>query len=325
MRGQPESALATALQLREAGADELAVADALGFQFTSDAADVRRFWALVDFAERARGNVRGRWYCGLPGCGGDPHEGMHWCDHDLDGDEHTWECRHARADQCPPGTFGMSARIWLLLAGRGFGKSRAGAEWVVDQARRHPGTVWAAVGPRREDTIQTMIEGESGMLRALGMKRDDPDYNKSNLSIRLPNGSLIRGMSSEAPISMRGPNLSGVWLEEIRSFKRGTSAWDDLFPAIRRGDALTVVTTTPAGTPLVREFAERTDGSVVITTGATFDNEKNLSPSAVAELRHRWAGTRRERQELYGELFDDVPGALWAAGVIESTRGVLLA
>lgn len=324
MPARSDTSFATGLQLRAGGADALAVAETLGVAIDETPEQVERFWKLAVFLDRARGNVRGRWYCDVEGCGGDPHEGMLWCDHALDSDEHTWECRHARADQCPPSTFGQSARIWLLLAGRGFGKSRAGAEWIVDQARRHAGTTWAAVGPRREDTIQTMIEGESGILRALGMTRMDEDYNKSNLSIRLPNGSLIRGMSSEAPISLRGPNLSGVWLEEIRSFKRGTSAWDDLFPAIRRGDALTVVTTTPAGTPLVKEFAGRTDGSVVITTGATFDNEKNLSPSAVAELRHRWAGTRRERQELYGELFDDVPGALWSPSVIEQTRAILV-
>lgn len=324
MHARPDTGFATGLDLRAGGADALTVAETLGVAIDWPAEKVEAFWKLAVFLDRARGNVRGRWYCDDAVCGGDPHDGMHWCDHDLVSDEHTWECRHARADQRPPAEFGGAARIWMLLAGRGFGKSRAGAEWIVDQARRHPGTTWAAVGPRREDTIQTMIEGESGMLRALGMTRTDEDYNKSNLSIRLPNGSLIRGMSSEAPISLRGPNLSGAWLEEIRSFKGGTTAYDDLFPGLRRGDALTVVTTTPAGHPLVKEFAGRDDGSVVITTGATFDNEKNLSPSAVAELRHRWAGTRRERQELYGELFDDVPGALWSPLVIEKARAVLI-
>jgi phage terminase large subunit-like protein len=211
----------------------------------------------------------------------------------------------------------------MLLAGRGYGKTRSGAEWLADQARRHPKSNWAVLAPTKEDLEDTCFEGESGLLQALGIDREDDCYNKSKTLIRLPNDAVIRSYSAETPRKARGPNLWGAWLEEIAQWK-GREMWDNLFPAIRRGRAQTVITSTPAPVPLITEFAGRTDGSVVITRGTTFDNEKNLSPEQIAELKIRWQGTRRERQELYGELLEDVPGALWSAANIESTRAVLV-
>jgi phage terminase large subunit-like protein len=211
----------------------------------------------------------------------------------------------------------------MLMAGRGFGKTRSGAEWLADQARRTPRSNWAVVAPTKEDLEDTCFEGESGLLQALGMDREDERYNKSKTLIRLDNGTVIRSYSAETPRKARGPNLYGAWLEEIAQWK-SREMWDNLFPAIRRGKAQTVITTTPAPAPLVLEFTSREDGSVEITRGSTYDNEKNLSPAQIAELKIRWQGTRRERQELFGELLEDVPGALWSAANIEATRAVLL-
>jgi len=264
-----------------------------------------------------------RWYCGVPDCDGSPHEGSHWCEHPIDG-EHDWTCRHARSQQCPPPTFvSGEARNWLIIAGRGFGKTRAAAEWLADQARRNPGTNWAVVAPTNDDLADTCFEGESGLLQALQIDREDDAYNKSRLLVRLPNGSTIRSYSAEVPRKARGPNLSGVWLEEIAQW-RDRSMWDNLFPAVRRGLAQVVVTTTPAPVPILLEFTNREDGSVVMTGGSTYENAANLSPAALAELQIRWKGTRRERQELFGELLEDVPGALWQAQTIETTRAVLI-
>ena len=260
-----------------------------------------------------------RWYCDRAGCDGEPHEGWHWCEHALDG-AHEWTCRHARANQRPPGG---EWRIWLLMAGRGFGKTRSGAEWLAHQAERSPNTTWAVVAPTRDIVKQVCFEGESGLLRALGTTRTDPGYNKADLLFRLANGSVINSYSAETPRSARGPNYAGAWLEELAQWKY-RAAWDDLLPALRRGKAQVVATTTPAAVPLVREFVDRDDGSVVVTRGSTFDNRANLSEAAVLELEHRWKGTRRERQELYGELLEDVPGALWTPSLIEQTRGVLI-
>ena len=293
--------------------------------------------STADLLEPPR--LQSHWYCDWPDCDGNPHEGMHWCDHPLvcpfhgtagapTGETcmhcHTWQCRHARADQCPPNEFTHGlAHIWLLLAGRGFGKSRSGAEWLAEQMQTHPDTEWALGAPTRDDVQDICIEGESGLLRALGLTRDFSGYNRSKLTIRLPNGALVKSYSSGGPEKVRGANLSGAWLEEIASWS-DPDLWDNMLPAIRRNPAKVVIASTPKPVPLVREFTDRTDGSVAITYGSTFDNERNLSKSAIDELRQRWAGTRRERQELFGELLDDVAGALWQASTVDSLRGVLL-
>jgi phage terminase large subunit-like protein len=268
-------------------------------------------------------SAQGRWYCQIENCDGHPHEGMHWCEHPVDSDEHTWECRHARAQQCPPAEFQSGdARYFLFMAGRGAGKTRAAAEWIVDQALNTPASNWAVVAPTLDDVRQTCFEGESGILHALDWIRSDERYDKTQLLVRLPNASIIRSYSAETPRRSRGPNLYGAWLEEIAQW-RSREMWDNLLPAIRRGRAQTVITTTPAAVPLVIEFAGRDDGSVAITRGSTFDNEENLAPATIAELRVRWQGTRRERQELFGELLEDVPGALWSPAVIDAARGTL--
>lgn len=280
-------------------------------------ADLRRL------AAEGLANRSSRWYCNRPGCDGSPHEGWHFCEHPLEnhptGAEY-WRCRHARPNQHPPKGDWL---YWLIMAGRGFGKTRSGAEWLAECAKRTPETNWAVVAPTRDDLKATCIEGESGLLAALGLSRSDDAYNKSDLVLRLPNGSTIRGLSAERPDRARGPNLAGAWLDELASW-RYRSAWDDLFPALRRADARVCITTTPRPVPLVREFTDRTDDTVKITYGSTFDNEANLSPQAIAELRRRWEGTRRARQELYGELLEDVPGALWTISMIEGARATLL-
>ena len=264
-----------------------------------------------------------KWYCDKPNCDGEPHEGFHWCEHPIAG-EHDWTCRHARVEQHPPTTFRTGvARNWVVMGGRGYGKTRTGAEWMADQARRNPKSNWVVVARSFDDIQDTCFEGESGLLQALGIARDDDRYNKSRLLLRLDNGTVIRSYSAEVPRKARGPNLWGAWLEEITQWKT-REMWDNLFPAIRRGLAQTVITTTPAPVPLLTEFTSRDDGSVVVTRGSTYDNAKNLSAAQIAELQIRWKGTRRERQELFGELLEDVPGALWTATNIETTRAVLI-
>lgn len=279
---------------------------------------------LEGLKQQQAGALVERWFCDRPGCDGEPHEGRHWCGHPVDSGEHTWECRHSRAEQRPPVEFKEGrARNWIMMAGRGFGKTRSGAQWLAYEAQSQPDTEWAIIAPTREALAKVCLEGESGLLRALGIQRGDVRYNKSSLLLRLANGSVISGYSSEAPVSVLGSNLSGAWLDELAKWRDATM-YDNLFPAIRRGLAQTVVTTTPAATRLLLSFLDRKDGSVAVTRGSTFHNEKNLSPQAVAELRVRWAGTRMERQELFGELLEDVPGALWTASMMERAKAVLL-
>ena len=224
--------------------------------------------------------------------------------------------REARPEQLPPPGDWF---IWIILGGRGMGKSWAGSRWLAEQAQGKRGE-YAVIGRSESDTRQTCIEGPSGLLDALGLHRDSPQYKKGVGEIRLPNGSIIHSYSAESPQSTRGPNLAGVWCDELASWRFLMETWHErLLLAVRVGDPHVVVTTTPRPVPLLRELVGRTDGSVVITKGTTFDNAANLSARALAEFR-RYEGTRIGRQELLGELLDDVEGALWTRELIETSR-----
>lgn len=222
----------------------------------------------------------------------------------------------ARPDQLPPSGDWF---VWLVLAGRGWGKTWTGARWLAERATATPGD-YAVIGRSEQDTRETCVEGGSGLLRALGLQRSSPAYRRGTGQIRLPNGSVVYSYSAESPERQRGPNLSGVWADELAAWRYLSQTWEEtLLPSVRIGNPQVVVTTTPRPVPLLREFVSRTDGSVVITRGSTFDNEANLSARALAEFR-RYEGTRIGRQELLGELLDDVEGALWHRDLIEPYR-----
>jgi phage terminase large subunit-like protein len=224
--------------------------------------------------------------------------------------------REARPEQLPPPGDWF---IWLILGGRGMGKTWTGARWLAEQAQSTPGD-YAVIGRSEQDTRETCLEGGSGLLGALGLRRDSREYRRGTGQIRLANGSTIFAYSAESPESTRGPNLSGVWCDELAAWRFLTQMWDEtLMPAVRIGDPHVVVTTTPRPVPLLRELVSRDDGSVVITRGTTFDNAEHLSARALAEFR-RYEGTRIGRQELLGELLDDVEGALWHRELIEPYR-----
>lgn len=223
-------------------------------------------------------------------------------------------CCHARPDQlAPPGDW----LVWLILAGRGWGKTRTGAEWVKDQALAHPGTRWAIVAPTYADARDTCVEGESGLLAILPDDRVDT-WNRSLGELVLSNRSRVKLFAAEEPDRLRGPQHHGAWCDELAAW-RYPDTWDQLQFGLRLGDRpRTVVTTTPKPTKLVRSLTSRPDAA--ITRGSTFDNAANLSEAAIVELRSRYEGTRLGRQELYGELLDDVEGALWTLAGIDALR-----
>jgi phage terminase large subunit-like protein len=145
-------------------------------------------------------------------------------------------------------------------------------------------------------------------------------YNRSMGEIELLNDSRIKLFSADEPDRFRGPQHHGAWCDELAAY-RYPDAWDQLQFGLRLGDKpRVVVTTTPRPTALVRTLANRTDGSVAVTTGSTFDNAKNLAPSALLELQARYNGTRLGRQELYGEILEDQEGALWTRGLVDRNR-----
>lgn len=146
------------------------------------------------------------------------------------------------------------------------------------------------------------------------------NYNRSIGEILLKNGSRIKLFSADQPERFRGPQHHGAWCDELGAW-RYQDAWDQLQFGLRLGKKpRVIVTTTPRSTPLIRMLAGRKDGSVEITRGSTFDNAANLAPSALMELQARYNGTRLGRQELYGEILDDIEGALWTRGLIDRNR-----
>ena len=206
------------------------------------------------------------------------------------------------------------------MAGRGAGKTRTAAEWLAWEAIRQPMTRWAIVAPTFSDARDTCAEGESGVITVLRRYKMLKSWNRSIGEIILTNGSRIKLFSADQPDRFRGPQHHGAWCDELAAY-RYSDAWDQLQFGLRLGSKpRIIVTTTPRPVPLIRALANRKDGSVAITRGSTFDNAANLAPSALMELQARYNNTRMGRQELYGEILEDVEGALWTKGLIDRNR-----
>lgn len=224
----------------------------------------------------------------------------------------SWWCR---SDQCPPGG---DWHVWMLLAGRGFGKTRTGAEWIRGYAEANPGARIALVAASLHEGRQVMIEGESGLL-AIAPDHDRPDYESSLRRLSWSNGAVATLYSAAEPESLRGPEHSAAWCDEIAKWPQGEAAWDNLMLTMRIGGTPRVVaTTTPRGVPLVRRLM--VEKGVETTGGSTRDNRYNLSPRWLATMDRIYGGTRLGRQELDGELLEDVEGALWTRALVERCR-----
>ncbi len=233
----------------------------------------------------------------------------------------------ARPDQLapPPRPEGMLAwRMWLLLAGRGAGKTRSAAEWVrhsVESGRRRSIGI---IGPTADTLRRDVVEGESGLLR-IAPPWCRPTHEPSQRRIVWPNGGVAYLLSSEEPDRIRGPNLDGFWGDELTSWAAPQACWDNLQFALRitgpRGDAPAgVISTTPKRHALLKAIIA--DPTTVITRASTFDNRANLDPGALAALERRYGGTTLGRQELLGELLDDVEGALWNRAMLDKCRSM---
>lgn len=233
----------------------------------------------------------------------------------------------ARPEQMrPPGDH----LAWFFLAGRGTGKTRAGAEDVSEFVRTHSASRIALVAPTTTDFRNTMVEGDSGLLSvlppsALRGGSVEESWNRSMGELYFANGAQAQGFSSEKPGRLRGPQHHWAWVDEPAEFNdaaRGDSidtTWNNLMLGLRLGeDPRVVLTGTPKPVLLVRQLLE--SHSVVITQGRTYDNLPNLSPSFRTQVLSRYEGTRLARQELEGELLEDVEGSLWQRGWIDDHR-----
>jgi len=204
------------------------------------------------------------------------------------------------------------------MAGRGFGKTRLGAEWLAAKAVRNDGVRCAIVARTFSDVRNVCVEGVSGILGILREYDAVKDWNKSNGIITLKNGSIIQTFSADTPDSLRGPQFHFAWTDELAAWQYDDT-WNQLQFGLRLGDhTQTVITTTPRPTKLIKDLVKRE--STVVTRGSTFDNAENLSQSALLEMQARYAGTRLGQQELYGAILDDNPGALWSRGLLETAR-----
>jgi phage terminase large subunit-like protein len=232
-----------------------------------------------------------------------------------------WEL-FARTEQLPPeGDW----RIWMIMAGRGFGKTRAGAEWVRMIAERHRDARIALVSASLAEARAVMVEGESGLL-AVFPPDQRPVFEPSLHRIRFANGAQAQLFSAAEPESLRGPQHSHAWCDEIGKWplahERATRCWDNLLMGMRLGeDPRVAVTTTPRAVPLVQRLVrQEQSGEVAITRGATSENAANLPDRFLEAIASEFAGSQLARQEIGGELLEDIEGALWSRAMLEEAR-----
>jgi len=226
-----------------------------------------------------------------------------------------WHILARPAQLAPDGDW----RIWMIMAGRGCGKTGAGAQWLLEQART-PGLRLALVGPTDDEVRSVMVEGSSGIL-ASAPDDERPVWEPSLGRLSWANGSQAFVYSGANAEALRGPEHDHAWCDELAKWARAEAVWDNLMFGLRRGALPRVlVTTTPRPTPLMRKLATR--GDVALTRGRTADAAL-LAPAVVDYLTGLYGGTRFGRQELDGELIEDVEGSLWPRDLIERCRAAL--
>ncbi len=244
---------------------------------------------------------------------------------DLHRLRHDWRI-WARDDQLPPfqGCGDPAWQTWLILGGRGAGKTRAGAEWVrsiASEAGAHvhgPELRIALIGETLDAARAVMIDGVSG-LRAIHPDHERPRFEPSKRRLVWPNGAIAELFSAEDPESLRGPQFSAAWCDELCKWRHAEATWDMLQFGLRLGDRpQQVVTTTPRPIPLLKRLLG--DPRTVVSRARTIDNAANLSGAFLTAVRERYAGTWLGRQELDGEIVEDRADALWRRAWIDGGR-----
>lgn len=264
--------------------------------------DLARLENIVTQALTDKELGRVPWICSIPDCDGKPHKGRRG--------------PHARAVQRPP--VHEDWDTWLLLAGRGFGKTRTGAEWVWRMAKNMPGSRGALIGPTAADTRDVLVQGESGII-ACAPPAFRPVYEPSKRLLTYPNGSTQHLYSAAEPDRLRGPQHGYAWCDELAAWKDLQYAWDMMQMGLRLGDhPRACVTTTPRPLPLIKALLK--DPMTAVVRGSTYDNLHNLAPTFARAVVARYEGTTLGRQELDAEVLDDMPGAMVARRHIEDHR-----
>ena len=274
-------------------------------------------------------------YCPRQGCDGNHHITAPPCEaarlHDWEDVDGRWVCRacavegeaedlwlfrHARADQHPPP--GIDWLAWLLLAGRGAGKTRAGSEWTHRLARKEPGVRIALISPTGPDLRDTIVEGESGIL-ATSRPGEVPIWEPSKKKLTWPNGSTAYGYSGEEPDRLRGKQHHYGWVDEPAHMPAIEDVWYNFLFGLRLGKhPKACLTTSPLPSKWLRELME--EQTTVVSRASTYSNLHNLPPHHAKVILKRYENTRLGRQEIMGEILEDVDGALWGNDLIENQR-----
>lgn len=217
---------------------------------------------------------------------------------------------------------------WVVLAGRGFGKTKMGSEWIRENvcgktplAPPPGGDGWkriALVAETAADARDVMVLGDSGILNC-HPKDFRPEWSPTNRRLTWPNGVQAWVYNATEPDQLRGPQHGAAWVDELAKFRYMQETWDQLQFGLRLGDHPQVlVTTTPRPMPLIKKLVQ--DADTVVTRGSTLDNKDNLAENTIKQLYDRYGSTRLGRQELEGEILGDIPGALWTREAIDMAR-----
>ena len=234
--------------------------------------------------------------------------------------KHDWNFWARDAQLEPEGLW----NTWFINAGRGFGKTRTGVEWVREQVKRGKKRI-AAVAATNSDIERVMVKGESGFLSVCwkgdktyaGKKMGLPEWSPTKRTLTWENGATVQFFSAEEPERLRGPQFEIAWCDELAAWNKDIDTWDMLQFCMRLGKhPRIVVTTTPKPTKLVRKILK--DDKTHVTTGSTFDNSANLAGTYLEAVKEQYEGTRLGRQELYAEVLEEAQGALWNTDMLDA-------
>ena len=242
------------------------------------------------------------------------------------GPQKTEELKHdwmfwARDNQLEP--INDDWNTWFINAGRGFGKTRSGVEWVRDNVKRGVKRI-AAVASTNSDIERVMVKGESGFLSVCwkgdrtyaGKKMGFPEWSPTKRTLTWENGAQVQFFSAEEPERLRGPQFELAWCDETAAWNKDMDTWQMLQFCMRLGKHPRImVTTTPKPTKLIRQILK--DPKTVVTTGSTFDNSANLANTYLTAVKEQYEGTRLGRQELYAEVLEEAQGALWTTAMLD--------
>ena len=223
-----------------------------------------------------------------------------------------WEIWARDKQLAPPGAWST----WVALAGRGFGKTRLGAEWIRQRVAAGARRI-ALVGATAADVRDVMVEGTSGIL-AVSPSWERPRYEPSKRRLTWPGGCVGTTFSADEPNRLRGPQFDTAWCDELAAWRYLEEAWDMLAFGLRLGDPRCLVTTTPRPVRVLRDLLA--DPTTVAVRGSTYENRANLAQAFIRKVEAKYEGTRLGRQELHAEVLEDTPGALWTLGQIDKHR-----